>query len=134
MHWVFTSDAPIYLQVVRQLEQMIASGMLAPGDRLLSVREFASQANINPNTMQKALTELEDRGIVYSKRTSGRFVTDDTERISQLREELAEKEITDFLTAMKRLGYSDTQAGRLVCGRAKITESKDQGFKKGHVL
>ena len=125
MHWVFTSDAPIYLQVVRQLEQMIASGMLAPGDRLLSVREFASQANINPNTMQKALTELEDRGIVYSKRTSGRFVTDDTERISQLREELAEKEITDFLTAMKRLGYSDTQAGRLVCGRAKITESKD---------
>ena len=124
MHWVFTSDAPIYLQVVRQLEQMIASGMLAPGDRLLSVREFASQANINPNTMQKALTELEDRGIVYSKRTSGRFVTDDTERISQLREELAEKEITDFLTAMKRLGYSDTQAGRLVCERAKITESK----------
>lgn len=122
MHWVFTSDAPIYLQVVRQLEQMIASGMLAPGDRLLSVREFASQANINPNTMQKALTELEDRGIVYSKRTSGRFVTDDTERISQLREELAEKEITNFLTAMKRLGYSDTQADKLVCERAKITE------------
>lgn len=124
MHWVFTSDAPIYLQVVRQLEQMIASGILAPGDRLLSVREFASQANINPNTMQKALTELEELGIVYSKRTSGRFVTDDTERISRLREELAEKEISDFLGAMKRLGYSGSEVGRLVCEKAQISEQK----------
>lgn len=124
MHWVFTSDAPIYLQVVRQLEQMIASGILAPGDRLLSVREFASQANINPNTMQKALTELEELGIVYSKRTSGRFVTDDTERISRLREELAEKEISDFLGAMKRLGYSGSEAGRLVCEKARLSEQK----------
>ncbi|MGN1102210.1 MAG: GntR family transcriptional regulator, partial [Huintestinicola sp.] len=71
MHWVFSPDTPIYLQVVRQLEQMIASGILAPGERLLSVREFASQANVNPNTMQKAFAELENRGIVYSRRTSG---------------------------------------------------------------
>lgn len=117
MHWVFTPDAPIYIQVVKQLEQMIASGMLTPGDRLLSVREFASQANVNPNTMQKALTELENRGIVYSKRTSGRFITDDPQRISQLREELAEKEITAFLGAMKRLGYSESDAARLISER-----------------
>ncbi|MBP0958167.1 MAG: GntR family transcriptional regulator [Oscillospiraceae bacterium] len=117
MHWVFTPDTPIYLQVVKQLEQMIASGMLTPGDRLLSVREFASQANVNPNTMQKALTELENRGIVYSKRTSGRFITDDPQRISQLREELAEKEITAFLGAMKRLGYSESDAARLISER-----------------
>lgn len=117
MHWVFSPDAPIYLQVVRQLEQMIASGMLAPGDRLLSVREFASQANVNPNTMQKALTELENRGIVFSKRTSGRFITDDPQRISKLRMELAEKEISDFLSAMKRLGYSESEAAGLILER-----------------
>lgn len=125
MHWVFTPDAPIYLQVVRQLEQMIASGMLAPGDRLLSVREFASQANVNPNTMQKALTELENRGIVYSKRTSGRFITDDTECISKLRMELAEKEITDFLGAMKRLGYSESEAARLISERDPYREQSE---------
>lgn len=126
MHWVFTPDAPIYLQVVRQLEQMIASGMLAPGDRLLSVREFASQANVNPNTMQKALTELENRGIVYSKRTSGRFITDDPERISKLREELAEKEITAFLGAMKRLGYSESEAARLISEKNSGREQTEQ--------
>lgn len=117
MHWVFSPDTPIYLQVVRQLEQMIASGMLAPGERLLSVREFASQANVNPNTMQKAFAELENRGIVYSRRTSGRFITDDPERISKLREELAEKEIAAFLGAMKRLGYSEVEAARLISDR-----------------
>ncbi len=126
MHWVFTPDAPIYIQVVRQLEQMIASGMLAPGDRLLSVREFASQANVNPNTMQKALTELENRGIVYSKRTSGRFITDDPERISKLREELAEKEITAFLGAMKRLGYSESEAARLISEKNSGREQTEQ--------
>ena len=114
MHWNFSPDIPIYLQIVEQLEQMIASGMLSPGDRLMSVREFASDANVNPNTMQKALTELENRGIVYSKRTSGRFITDDPQRISQLREELAEKEITAFLGAMKRLGYSESDDARLI--------------------
>ena len=126
MHWVFTPDAPIYLQVVRQLEQMIASGMLAPGDRLLSVRDFVSQANVNPNTMQKALTELENRGIVYSKRTSGRFITDDPERISKLREELAEKEITAFLGAMKRLGYSESEAARLISEKNPGREQTEQ--------
>jgi DNA-binding transcriptional regulator YhcF (GntR family) len=100
---------------------MIASGALQPGERLLSVRELASRAGINPNTVQKALTELESRGIVYSKRTSGRFITDDTERILRLREELAEKEIRDFLEAMKKLGYSEAEAGSLVC--KKVQES-----------
>ncbi len=122
MPWNFNENSPIYQQIIEHIKLSIAVGEYKAGDKLLPVRELAAVAEVNPNTMQKALTELEDRGIVYSKRTSGRFVTDDTERISQLREELAEKEITDFLTAMKRLGYSDTQAGRLVCERAKITE------------
>ena len=114
MHWNFSPDIPIYLQIVEQLEQMIASGMLSPGDRLMSVREFASDANVNPNTMQKALTELEKRGIVYSQRTLGRFVTDDPEKLDELRKELAQKEIQSFLGAMKRLGYTYDEAVSLL--------------------
>lgn len=114
MHWNFSPDIPIYLQIVEQLEQMIASGIISPGERLLSVREFASEANVNPNTMQKALTELEKRGIVYSQRTSGRFVTDNPEKLQSLRMELARKEISGFLGSMKRLGYTPEEAYTLL--------------------
>lgn len=114
MHWTFSPDIPIYLQIVEQLEQMIASGMLSPGDRLMSVREFASDANVNPNTMQKALTELEKRGVVYSRRTQGRFVTDDPEKLEDMRTELARKEIQSFLGAMRRLGYTYEEAVTLL--------------------
>ncbi|MCI7766546.1 MAG: GntR family transcriptional regulator [Oscillospiraceae bacterium] len=125
MHWVFTPDTPIYLQVVNQLEQMIASGQLSPGDKLSSVREFAAQANVNPNTMQKALTELENRGIVYTRRTSGRFITDDPQRIAELREELADKVVFDFLGAMNRLGYSENEALGFISD--KLNDSSKKG-------
>ncbi|MBQ5333165.1 MAG: GntR family transcriptional regulator [Oscillospiraceae bacterium] len=124
MHWVFTPDTPIYLQVVSQLEQMIASGLLSPGDKLSSVREFAAQANVNPNTMQKALTELENRGIVYSRRTSGRFITDDPQRIAKLREELADKVVSDFLSAMNRLGYSESEAAGFISDKLLSSSKK----------
>ena len=85
MHWSFSPDIPIYIQIIEQLEQMIVSGMLSPGDRLLSVREFAAEAGVNPNTMQKALTELEKKGVVSSQRTLGRFVTDDPMKLRYVR-------------------------------------------------
>lgn len=119
MHWEFTPDAPIYIQVVKQFEQMIASGVLAPGDRLLSVREFAVQANVNPNTMQKAFSELEIRGLVYTKRTSGRFITEDTERIAALKRQLAQKETERFFGEMKRLGYSCEEAAEFISEKAE---------------
>lgn len=127
MHWVFSPDSPIYLQVMRQLEQMIASGMLSPGERLMSVREFAADASVNPNTMQKALTELEKKGIVSSRRTAGRFITDDPAKLKELREELAGKEIQSFLSAMRRLGYSSVQASELISkyGAPAIKQGKD---------
>lgn len=114
MHWTFSPDIPIYLQIIGQLEQMIASGILQPGERLPSVREFASEAGVNPNTMQKALTELEKRGFVYSQRTAGRFVTDSPERLHELRRELARKEISGFFAAMKRLGYGSGETEQML--------------------
>lgn len=114
MHWNFSGDIPIYLQIIGHLEQMIASGLLSSGDRLPSVRELAGDAGVNPNTMQKALTELEKRGLVYSRRTTGRFVTDSPEKLRALREELAGKEIKSFLEAMRHLGYSSEETAELL--------------------
>lgn len=124
MHWSFSPDIPIYIQIIEQLEQIIVSGMLSPGDRLLSVREFAAEAGVNPNTMQKALTELEKKGVVYSQRTLGRFVTDDPMKLSELREELAQKEITSFLGAMKRFGYTRSEVVAL------LNENKDAALRQ----
>ena len=78
MKWQFSADAPIYAQLVTQIQVGIVSGAFPPGDRLPSVRDLATEAGVNPNTMQRALTELERDGLVYSQRTAGRFVTEDS--------------------------------------------------------
>ena len=106
MPWQFRNDLPIYTQLMGQLQQRIVNGALAPGDRLPSVRDLASEAGVNPNTMQRALTELERMGLVYSQRTAGRFVTDDEARIRQLREEMAGDLAKEFLAGMKQLGFA----------------------------
>ena len=77
MPWNLDSDRPIYLQLMERIQHDIISGTYKPGDKLPSVRELAMEASVNPNTMQKALSELERIGLVHSRRTSGRFITED---------------------------------------------------------
>lgn len=77
MKWQISNDAPVYAQLIEQIQVGIASGVFAPGERLPSVRDLATEAGVNPNTMQRALAELERQGLVYSQRTAGRFVTED---------------------------------------------------------
>lgn len=105
MSWEFRSDAPIYAQLMDQLQRQIVSGTLAPGERLPSVRDLAAEAGVNPNTVQRALTEMERLRLVHSQRTAGRFVTEDAAAIGQLREDLARDQVREFLTAMKGLGF-----------------------------
>lgn len=105
MPWDLNSDRPIFIQLIEKIQIDIISGKYAPGDKLPSVREVAQKASVNPNTMQKALAELERTGLVYSQRTSGRFITEDIGMIEQLKTELAEKVITEFLGDMQKLGY-----------------------------
>ena len=83
MLWQFSGDAPIYSQLIEQIKVGIVSGVFPPGERLPSVRDLATEAGVNPNTMQRALTELERDGLVYSQRTAGRFVTEDNTMINQ---------------------------------------------------
>jgi len=88
----------------------IISGVYKPGDKLPSVRELAAEASVNPNTMQKALSELERTGLVYSQRTSGRFITEDKKMIDELKSELAKEIISQFLENMKKLGFQKEDA------------------------
>lgn len=105
MPWNLNSDRPIFIQLIEKIQIDIISGRYAPGDKLPSVRELAQKASVNPNTMQKALAELERTGLVYSQRTSGRFITEDTGMIERLKTELAEEIIMEFLADMQKLGY-----------------------------
>ena len=105
MAWELDSDRPIYAQIVERLKLEIVSGLYAPGARLPSVRELAAAAGVNPNTMQKAFSELERTGLIITPRTSGRIVTEDKQMIFNARMELAEEQIVLFLTKMQSLGF-----------------------------
>lgn len=109
MPWSLDSDRPIFLQIIEKIQMDIISGVYQPGDKLPSVRELAQEASVNPNTMQKALSELERTGLVYSQRTSGRFITEDKVMIQQLKAELAKEIIEEFLEHMNKLGFQNEE-------------------------
>lgn len=110
MPWNLDNNRPIYLQLVERIQMDIVSGVYHAGDKLPSVRELAAGAAVNPNTMQKAFTELERSGLVYTQRTNGRYITEDQERISRVREELARECTQSYLSNIRRLGYEREQA------------------------
>ena len=110
MNWNFSNDAPIYSQLIEHIKAAIVTGQFAPGQRLPSVRDIAAEAGVNPNTMQRAFSELEREGLVYSQRTSGRCVTEEQTVIDKTKAALAVKHIDAFLAAMDALGYSGPEA------------------------
>lgn len=105
MTWDIKSDRPIHTQLLNELEKRIVSGVYKQGDRLMSVRELAQEARVNPNTMQRALAELERMGLVYTVRTTGRYITEDEERIKQIKKEMALQHMKEFQKEMYALGF-----------------------------
>lgn len=106
MSWNLDSSKPIYTQIIEKIQMDILSGKYQPGARLPSVRDLAADAGVNPNTMQKALAELERSNLVHSARTSGRFITEDTVMIDKMRENLAKAQIQEFFKKMKQMGFN----------------------------
>lgn len=106
MSWNLSTDRPIYSQLIEHIEHKICLGIYPPGSKFPSVRDLARQASVNPNTMQRALSSLEESGLLYSNRTSGRFVTEDVSRIKKARASLVEEEIKGFLDKMSKLGFN----------------------------
>lgn len=129
MKWQFSNDAPIYSQLIAQITVGIVSGIFPPGERLPSVRDLATEAGVNPNTMQRALTELERNGLVYSQRTAGRFVTEDSGMIEAAKRGQAEAHIQAFLAAMTRLGYQREEILTLVRQEAAGEEKPNVGIR-----
>lgn len=114
MPWDLDNDRPIYLQLMQRIQQDIIAGVYKPGGKLPSVRDLAVDASVNPNTMQKALSELERSGLVYSQRTSGRFITEDETMLKNMKKELAAEHIRQFLDNMRLLGFNNEEASELI--------------------
>ena len=115
MDWNFRNDQPIYSQLTQRLTEAIVSGIYAPGEKLPSVRELAVEAGVNPNTVQRALSELERDGLVFSQRTAGRFVTENENMI-------ADERVGEFLHSMKTLGCTRDEVIALIQGAKEEEE------------
>lgn len=109
MSWTLTTDRPIYIQLMEVLKYKIISGTYKPGDKLPSVRDLAAEASVNPNTMQKALAELERENLIFTNRTSGKFISEDETMIHKLKHDIAKNEIQKFFDNMSKLGFSQKE-------------------------
>ena len=114
MSWNLNSERPIYAQIMERITMDIISGIYAPGAKLPSVRDLAQEAGVNPNTMQKALSELERTGLLFSQRTSGRFITEDFAMIEKTKEDLASIQIKEFLEKMEHIGFTKESTIQLI--------------------
>lgn len=114
MAWALDSGRPIYAQIIERVQLDIITGHYKPGEKLPSVRDLASEAAVNPNTMQKALSELEQSGLLYTQRTSGRFITEDTELIQRMKTTLATMQVREFIHKMRQIGLDDTEILQLI--------------------
>ena len=105
MAWNLSSDRPVFIQIIDRLKLDIITGSYQPGDKLPSVRDLANEASVNPNTMQRALAELERKNVVVTFRTSGRTVTEDKAMIRETRNALVREQVDEFLKKMKEMGF-----------------------------
>lgn len=130
----YQANVPIYLQIMMQFKRSIVAGEWQPGDRVPPVRELASTFEVNPNTMQRSLGELEREGILYSERTAGRFITRDASRIAALRAEMASRLVREFVHQFTQLGFTKQQIEQELAhyleeeaGRQENNAAQDQG-------
>ena len=110
MDYYFDNERPIYVQLVEKIRLEIISGKLQSGQRIPSVREMALKVKVNPNTMQKALAELEEEGLIYTERTNGKFVTENKELIEKIKKKLAEEKVNNYLKDMQNIGIDYKEA------------------------
>lgn len=120
MAWEMNSDRPIYAQILEKIQVRIVCGIYKPGEWLPSVRDLAAEANVNPNTMQRAFAELERSGLVITQRNTGRMVTQDAQLIETVRHTMALSQVNSFFTGMRQLGYSDAEIISLINNNTNV--------------
>lgn len=114
MAWSFSSDKAVYLQVMEEIKLRIISGFYPSGTKIPSVRDLAEEARVNPNTMQKALSELEREEMIFSQRTTGKFVTYDTDKIIAVRNAMAKGHVEEFIEKMRKLGFNKEETLKML--------------------
>ena len=127
MAWEFKNDRPIYAQILEHMEFDILSGKYSPGEKVPSVRELAADAAVNPNTMQRAMVELERRGLVYTERTNGRFITENMDMLQDVKRRIAEDYIGEFVDKMKKIGYSEEEVKNLMQNHMNYERNEENG-------
>ena len=123
MSWEFQDHLPIYAQLMDRLKRRIITGRYLPGEKLPSVRELAAEAGINPNTVQRAFSELEREGLIYTQRATGKYVTENADEIKSARQALAKTQVAEFLSNMQSLGYS---VGDVIVLLQSFNESEEE--------
>lgn len=123
MSWEFQDHLPIYAQLMDTLKRRIVTGRYLPGEKLPSVRELAAEAGINPNTVQRAFSELEREGLIYTQRATGKYVTENADEIKSARQALAKTQVAEFLSNMQSLGYS---VGDVIVLLQSFNESEEE--------
>lgn len=122
MAWKFNNETPIYLQIMDVIKTQIAQGILNPGDKVPAVRELAITAGVNPNTMQKALSELEREGVLCSQRTSGRYVSEQLSDDNCIKKELSMRYIREYVDNMTSIGCKKKEMKKML---EEYLEEKD---------
>lgn len=125
MNWNISAGRPVYVQLVEQLELALVAGKFPPGSRIPPVRELAADAGVNPNTMQRALQELEGRGLLQAQRTAGRTVTADDAALRALRRRRAKALAEEFMHQMQALGMDEAEIEALLRETAHPTQEKE---------
>ncbi|MCR5651390.1 MAG: GntR family transcriptional regulator [Lachnospiraceae bacterium] len=126
MSWNLSSDRPVFMQIVEHIELDIVSGKLPPGAKFPSVRDLAAEAAVNPNTMQRALSELERKELLRTDRTVGRFVTYDKTVIERHKKEIASSSVSAFIIQMKKMGLDKDEVCRLINENYQTDTTKEE--------
>ena len=127
MAWSFSPHRPVYYQVAERIRQSILSGEYAPGEQIPAVRQLALEAAVNPNTIQHAFSELEDQGLIVSRGTTGRFVTEDISVIDRCRELEAKILVEEFTQRALQLRIPCDTLIEMIKAQDIDTDRKEDG-------
>lgn len=122
MGYEFNYNIPIYIQIVDIIKLDIISGKLKPGDKLPSVRVYANNLKVNPNTMQKAMNELEDLKLIFTERTNGKFVTDDINLIKEFKNNHINNIVNNYFKDMELINVGKREAIKYILEKSDKNE------------
>lgn len=114
MDWKFTNNCPVYQQIMEKIQSAVLAGEFSPGQKIPSVRDLAVEARVNPNTMQHALQELEQTGLLVTRSTSGRHVTDDITILDSMRDKQLRELTAEFMKKFATLGIAPSKVIQLL--------------------